>query len=176
MTPPRGGRPYPRLRQLAHHVSWFLGTRFPKAIPLVFVVGYPKSGTTWASDLIADSLQIPWPRFSLLPVGFEAVLHGHERVSKRYLRGVYVMRDGRDVMMSQYFFLTRRIADGDHPAMSGRDRRALSGMVNKAHVRENLPRFIDQMMTNPESSPVNWADHLRSYYEVHNPNVVLLRY
>ncbi len=49
--PPRPPRPYRRLRQISHHLTWFLGTRFPKAIPLVFVVGYPKSGTTWACRL-----------------------------------------------------------------------------------------------------------------------------
>ena len=57
------------LRIASHHVTWFLGTRFPKSIPLVFVLGYPKSGTTWACQLAADYLQLPFPRYSLLPVG-----------------------------------------------------------------------------------------------------------
>lgn len=160
----------------AHHGTWFLGTRFHRAIPLVFVVGYPKSGTTWAGQLAADYLQLPFPRFSLLPVGFPAVVHGHERVWKRYPRGIYVMRDGRDAMVSHYFFLTRWLAEGDHPPMSRRVRRSLGGLVNKADVRGNMARFIERQMTRPESARVNWARHVQSFYEVKNPNVVLLRY
>lgn len=68
------------LRAASHHVTWFLGTRFTKAIPLVFVVGYPKSGTTWACQLVADYMQLPFPRYSLLPIGCPAVVHGHERM------------------------------------------------------------------------------------------------
>ena len=49
------------LRTASHHVTWIIGTRAPKLVPLVFVVGYPKSGTTWAAQLVADYLQMPFP-------------------------------------------------------------------------------------------------------------------
>jgi hypothetical protein len=175
MTRPRIGPRYQRLVQLSHHVTWFLGTRFPKAIPLVFVVGYPKSGTTWASHLVADYLGLPWPRLSLMPVGCEAVVHGHERVWERYPRCVYVMRDGRDALVSQYFFLTRGVPEGNHPRLTARQRRELPGLVNKANVRENLPRFLERQMTRPHSSRANWGEHVRSYLES-NKSVALLRF
>ena len=126
--------------------------------------------------MIADSLQLPFPRYSLLPVGCPAVVHGHDLVSRRYPRGVYVVRDGRDALVSQYFYITRPIPDGDRPALDRRQRRLLPGLVNKAHVRENLVPFLERALTRPDSSPVNWANHVRSFFDVKNPNVVLLRY
>lgn len=164
------------LRTVSHHVTWFLGTRFPGAIPLVFVVGYPKTGTTWVCQLVADYLQLPFPRFSLLPVGCPAVVHGHERVWKRYPKCVYVMRDGRDAVVSQYFHIAQTIPEGDHPRLTARQRRMFPGLVNKANVHDNFPGFVDRMMTRPQSSRANWGEHVRSYYESDNPNVVLIRY
>lgn len=165
-----------RIRSISHHITWFLGTRFPSTIPLVFVVGYPKSGTTWACQLVADYLQLPHPRFSLLPIGCPAVVHGHERVWKRYAKCVYIIRDGRDALISQYFFLSRSIPEGDHPQMTAAQRRSFPGLVNKANVKDNIAAFLKRQLAKPNSARANWGQHVRSYFEVKNSNVALLRY
>ncbi len=51
-----------RMRVASHNLTWLLGTRFPKSIPLVFVVGYPKSGSTRAAQLVSHCLELPYPR------------------------------------------------------------------------------------------------------------------
>lgn len=165
-----------QLRTLSHHVTFFLGSRFEDAIPLVFVIGYPKSGTTWVCQVVADYLQLPFPRFSLLPVGCPAVVHGHQPVRRRYRRCIYVMRDGRDALVSHYFHLAGELPEGDHPKLTARQRRIFPGLVNKADVRANLPAFVARMMTHPQSTRLNWGDHVRSYYESDHPNAVLIRY
>ena len=43
-----------QLRRVSHYVTLFLGTRCRTSIPIVFVVAYPKCGTTWVTQLVAD--------------------------------------------------------------------------------------------------------------------------
>lgn len=168
------------MRAVSHHITWRLGTRFPGAIPLVFVVGYPKSGTTWITHLVADYLQLPFPKNSLLPIGCPAVVHGHETVWPSYPRCVYTLRDGRDVMSSLYFHLARHLPDTKNPAVPRRLRRYFPGIRDKHDSRANLARFVEAQMTHPHASRLNWADHVMSFYEPAggkpHANAVALRY
>ncbi len=165
-----------RMRVASHNVTWLLGTRFPKLIPLVFVVGYPKSGSTWAAQLVSHCLQLPYPRHSLLPVGFAAVVMGHKRVWKSYPRGVYVVRDGRDAIASQFFYQLSQIPEGDHPRLTALQRRSFPNLVNKADLSGVFDDFVARQLVNPIAAHANWATHVRSYFEVANPNMSLVRY
>lgn len=160
----------------SHVVTWQLGIRFPRLVPLVYVVGYAKSGTTWASQLVADYLQLPFPRLSLLPVGFPAVVHGHERVWKRYPHCVYILRDGRDVVVSRYFHSYREIGQGDHPRLTRRQKWLFPNLVNRENISENLPTFIDRFMSRRRPWKLTWDTHVRSFYETNHPHIGLLRF
>ena len=174
LTPPESPF-YARLRTVSHHVTWWMGQRFTRAIPLVFVLGFPKSGTTWVSQITADYLQLPFPKFSLLPIGFPAVVHGHERVTRRYPRGVYAMRDGRDALTSMFFYVLRRIPEGQRRKLSRRQRRIFPGFTSHADKQGNFNRFVEAQMKRPHIG-INWGDHVLSYYEAANPGMVLLKY
>ncbi len=165
-----------RMRVASHNVTWLLGTRFPKSFPLVFVVGYPKSGNTWVAQLVSHCLELPYPRLSLLPIGFSAVVMGHKRVWRSYPRGVYVVRDGRDAITAQFFFQLSKIPEGDHPRLTALQRRSFPKLVNKADLRGLFDDFVARQLVNPIAAHANWARHVRSYFEVENPNMSLVRY
>ena len=165
-----------RMRVASHNVTWLLGTRFPKWVPLVFVVGYPKSGSTWVAQLVAHCLELPFPRHSLLPIGCPAVVMGHKRVWKSYPRGVYVVRDGRDTLTSQFFFQLSQIPAGDHPRLTALQRRSFPNLVNKANLSGVFDDFVARQLVNPIAAHANWAAHVRSYFEVANHNMSLVRY
>lgn len=150
----------PTVRALSHKATWAINKRLPEQIPLVFVVGYPKSGTTWVCQLLADYFQLPFPRASLLPIGCPAVVHGHEIVLPHYRTAAYVLRDGRDVMTSLYFHLTRRMSAGDRPPLTRRQKRMFPGLVNKDDVATNFPRFLEAQMRDPFASRYHWGEHV----------------
>lgn len=88
----------------------------------VFVASYPKSGITWTRFVLFEIL-------SGLPAGFKAtnqlmtpigkhtkglrllpgggrLIGTHEQYRKDYGRAIYVVRDARDVLLSEFAFLT----------------------------------------------------------------------
>ncbi|MCA9189262.1 MAG: sulfotransferase domain-containing protein [Pirellulaceae bacterium] len=149
----------------SHHVTWFLGKQFPHAFPLLFVLGFPKSGTSWVCQMVADYLRVPFPQNSLLPIGFPAVVHGHELVTSRYPRAIYVLRDGRDAMVSLYFHylaMTEKRQPGDDAAGQP--------------ARLPFASFVEQQLRRPWGSPANWGEHARSYFNHADTNCALIRY
>lgn len=165
-----------RMRVLAHHATWWIGRTFKKSIPLVFVTGYPKSGTTWLTQLTADYLQLPFPRYPILPVGCPAVMHGHEAVNPRDPSGLYLARDGRDAVVSLFFHMLRDIPDGDNPKLTPRMRHNFPGLKNKSDVGTNLARFLERQMTQPAASPCNWSKHVMSALSLQRRDWAFVKY
>ena len=132
----------------SHHLTFFFGRHFPRTFPLVFVIGFPKSGTSWVCQLMADYLRLPFPQNSLFPIGFPAVVHGHETCSKSFPNPIYVVRDGRDAMTSLFFHV------------HGQSKKR----VSTNHAAE-FEEFVRRQLRHPTGSPVNWGDHVRSYFE-----------
>lgn len=165
-----------RMVSLSHVVTWQLGMYFPKAIPLVFVVGFPKSGTTWACQLAAGYLQLPFPRLSLLPVGFPAVVHGHELVDQRYPYCIYVMRDGRDAMTSLYYHIRRILLQGNRRWLSSKYHSIFLDDDGPETLRRNFPRFLELQIHRPLGSRHSWGDHVRKSLEVKHAKLALFKY
>jgi len=78
-----------------------------KKITLIFYVGFPKSGNVWLTSLIANVLELPVEKRN----NFSRVYYVHKSLNKKFLhdpklyRGVVLVRDLRDVIVSLYYWL-----------------------------------------------------------------------
>jgi hypothetical protein len=167
---------YRRLMALSKRASIFLGTRFPNAVPLLFVLGHPKSGTTWTCQLLADYFRIPLPQFSILPLGCSAVLQSVEAPSKKYQHGVYVMRDGRDVMVSLYFHMRGRVLSG---SSTPHQKKMLEGLDLNAAPRDNMEPFMGRLIKRPSggwTKLANWGEHVGAHLAMEHARLPTVRY
>jgi len=145
--------------------------RYGKATGLVYVGGFPKSGTTWISRMVAHYLALPMIGHSYLGLGFPAVIHHHWNYHPAFDPSVFVIRDGRDVMVSIYSNmvvkgfcevenalarlnqvspgrLIRRYL-GRHAVIRRRLYRLYGPRFDPEDVVGNLPKFIEAEMQKP---------------------------
>lgn len=97
----------------------------------IFLVSYPRSGNTWTRFLVANLIsndlpvtfenieeKIPDPtavtRRHLAKIPRPRIIKSHEYFDPRYRRVIYIVRDPRDVAVSNYYFQLKKrfIADG----------------------------------------------------------------
>ena len=164
---------------LSHYVSFFLASKLPQAFPILFVTGFPKCGTTWVCQLVSEYFQIPFANLSLLPVGMHSVMHGHQRIWPNGPASVYVIRDGRDTMVSMYYYLLRGLPprDAGPAARVRRDvGRYFRDLQTRDDIRANLPYFIEQQMIRPHGSRANWPTHIRTSMQAGRTDVPFVKY
>lgn len=164
----------PYARALSHKINLVLGTRCRGVAPMTFVFGYPKSGTTWGCQLIADCIEKPFPRYNLFPTACPAVIHGHETISPKLIDAAYIVRDGRDAIVSLYVQLALQIPP------SGKAPRSISKyfppVVDSKDYATNFPRFIKEVSLNPFAAPINWSEHVARSIREAAPNQPVIKY
>lgn len=163
-----------KLRRLSTGATHQVVLRRGTSLGMWVGCGYPKSGTSWLCSLMGTALGIPFPKDSQMPLMMSAVVHAHWNYDRRLPPSVYIRRDGRDVMVSLYFFWTRALRMSKSP----RFRRGLSEIFHELYgpafdpedVGDNLPKFIEYQMTvAPTTHGVTWQQHLVDWWE--RPNV-----
>ena len=146
------GAPTPMIQQLAYAVKYVLGKDVAGRNFFVypddtFLVSYPKSGSTWARFLVA-ALANPEETVSFLNIdrllpsvssrskrdlrnqSRPRLIKSHEYFDARYQNVIYVVRDPRDVVLSQYRFFLKRGAIDDGYALDRFVNRFLAGSLN----------------------------------------------
>ncbi|MBZ5548204.1 MAG: sulfotransferase domain-containing protein [Acidobacteriia bacterium] len=139
-----------------------------------FIVSFPKSGNTWTRFLIANLLHpeelatfsnidrlVPesegLTRSQLKRVPRPRIMKSHEYFDPRFRKVIYIVRDPRDVAVSQFHFYRkrRRIAD-DYP----------------------IEKFVTRFVAGDTSDYGSWGDNVSSWLVTRQSSAgfLLLRY
>ncbi|HEY7004463.1 MAG TPA: sulfotransferase domain-containing protein [Gaiellaceae bacterium] len=146
-----------------------------------YVCEFPKSGGSWVTSLTSDLLRSRADETEANP----RVLHPHWRYDSRYRPLIYVLRDGRDVVISLYFHHVRHLLA---PTMWTRRfdrffRSVLGPGYDLDDVGGNLPPFIESLAERPfggllrthqNRSFLPWPRHVEDWID--RPGVLLVRY
>jgi hypothetical protein len=141
----------------------------------IYLVSYPKSGNTWTRFLIANLVHPEKnPDFSninaLLPdleemskrdlarAARPRILKSHQYFDPRYPKTIYVVRDPRDVVLSEYYFdIKRRAIAEDFP----------------------LPQFVSRFVRGELNHPYGtWGENAASWFYTRHgdPRFLLVKY
>jgi Sulfotransferase domain len=150
------------------------GNRFTVFPDDTFLVSYPKSGNTWVRFLLANLIYpnevigfaninrlLPSPdvlsRRFLGSLPRPRILKSHEPYDRRFQKVIYLVRDPRDVVVSEYFFnLKKRYIASD----------------------VSLEEFAKRFLRGETSSFGSWWEHTGSWIAARqgNPAFLLVRY
>jgi len=139
----------------------------------IYVLGAPKSGTNWLCHLLSGILGIPileaWKM--RLPALHPCVYHMHRFIPLNPIRKrtIYIMRDGRDALVSHYFAMVR-----DPPNWRRRAERYIGRHLTIEGIREALPDIIHFLQTNRHAS-VDWRTHIETWQR-HRERYLMIRY
>lgn len=170
-----------QLRRASAKATEKIALRYGNHFPMYIGCGYPKSGTVWLCQMMSHYLGVPYPQNYAMPIAMKAVVHAHWEYDERLPSTAYIVRDGRDVMVSMYFYEMRAMTLARNPASVAKRRKRYDALFGEgydpADIRRHLPRFIEAEMTDPRSlHGVAWAQHVDEWTAEAHPNVTAVTY
>lgn len=112
-------------------------------LPIYLVPEYPKSGGTWFSQMLSDAIDLPFYRNTSSQPIRTCVMSGHHLYSPRFKNVAVVIRDGRDTVVSAYYYMCFK---NEINRQFGVDRyRNALQFKDYDDIRSNLPRFIEYL-------------------------------
>ncbi len=137
------------------------------AVDFYYVLGYPKSATTWLTRMFSECIDmphdVPLPHFK------PWLIHTHRFTDLPWVRKntLYMLRDGRDVMVSFYLAYARKF-DKPEERESPDYQYVMKSMgvdsIREDNIHENLPRFIKHTFTTKHTA-IGYHEHVRKAYK-----------
>lgn len=135
---------------LLHGCSWIF--------PFYAVNEYPKSGGSWLGLMLSEAFGVPFPR-NRLPMLRPSIIHGHY-IWPGFMRNVVVLwRDGRDVLISQYYHSLFKNEKGNTRLVD--ITRANLKFADYNDIQKNLPDFIEYTYRKKINPKFSWADFVQ---------------
>ena len=122
---------------------------------LYVVNEYPKSGGSWIGEMLSESLGIPFPR-NRLPILGPSILHGHMMHSWNMNNVVLVWRDGRDVLVSQYYHYLFHNDRGNSRLVN--QCRSDLNFSDYSDIQTHLPKFMEYVYETKKHPRMSWKD------------------
>ena len=162
------------------HVNHAVAVHLPYLCPFIMVAEFPRSGGNWIRDMLGDCLQLPVPRFSKLPITFNALAHSHLPTPIKKTKAVYILRDGRDVFVSHYWKSVNGVLSDNltlkstilskHPSL----KKLISD--NNANHKELMQAFYQEWRVRPMGCPLNWGAHVSTWLAPQPSSLTVIRY
>jgi len=132
---------------------------------------YPRSGGSWLSQMVADALGLPFPR-DRFPMIRPSIMHGHYYATWNIKNAIVIWRDGRDVLVSQYYFYLFPNDRGNERVVA-MSRKAL-GDRDYYDIRRNLPDFIRYVYVMKKQPKFSWDEFVNQW--VDRENIIYVKY
>lgn len=143
-------------------IRYLLVHGFSSKMPYYIVTEYPRSGGTWVGTMLSQYLEVPFPR-NRIPVFKPSIIHGHYLYGKGISNAFCVLRDGRDVMASMYFFSLH--SNNMFNRLLVKKTKKRLNIEDIHQVRENLPAFLNYKFTVMRTPRFRWDRFIEDWLD-----------
>jgi hypothetical protein len=139
---------------------YFLAHLASNIIPIYIINEYPKSGGSWVGEMVGSALGVPFPR-NRLPMLCPSILHGHMMHSWNMNNALIVWRDGRDVLISQYYHSLFENSTGNSRLVNMC--RADLEFSDYDDISSNLLAFMEYVFDKKQHPKFSWNDFAKKW-------------
>lgn len=136
----------------------------------IIINEYPKSGGTWIGQMLSKTTGMPFPQ-NRLPILGSCIMHGHYYSAFGINNVLIVWRDGRDVIISQYYHWLFE-NDRGNASLVKKCREDLQ-FDDYEDITTNLPKFIDYVYMRKIHPKFSWSDFVNQWIQ---RDVVFIKY
>lgn len=162
------------IRVVSNHMTRRIAIHLAASLGMYPVVAFPRSGGTWLCKTLAIAADLPFAQVPVLPVAMPSIVHAHWRHHPGLRNCTTIVRDGRDVMVSFYFYCKLQYESGPSARLRRTIERLYGPRPDLADAKSRLPVFIDEMFKRPIGVRQDWASFCLSWAE--KPGVATVRY